>query len=323
MSGHVGPGGVSVNSERAASAKREILEIERLDREKVEKPIREAIEREGSKLARAAGAVQQESLRYELQCEKYRLTHESSPDWSCTAKKYDGRFHSAAEVTNGIQKAYEHFKSRTDDGDCQLTKDFLMNNFNDCDTSDPSVWESAYQYVISRLSEISHRYDAPPEPVAEPEPEGEFAAHDNLLKSLYDELAAVPPSDSRRRSAIEAKILREEVRRETVGNSEFRNVMLEIASDSGLIVQTSVAEKFLVWLQSPAAREFRPLMKSDYRSGIRQAFSVFTGMDDRYLTAEEKQRAANRRDWAAASSEDVKKAVGYTASYGYDSGRRV
>jgi hypothetical protein len=198
------------------------------------------------------------------------------------------------------------------DPNAQMLVKFVANHAaKQVDISDSGVWLSAWEFIVAKWEEFEKSLEPAPVPVAEPEPEGEFAQHEKLLARLRKELSEIPVGDTRQREKIERRIHREEIRRELLGDENYRAVMQEIVDASGLQIPESVSLKFREWLASPINRK----RFSESKEDTRISFSEFVG-NDCFLSEAEKAEIQRRRNNEAVSSDAVVRAVGKVNSYG-------
>lgn len=154
------------------------------------------------------------------------------------------------------------------------------------------------------------RQPIPVAPVLEKPASGPYAGQDALIASLEAQLDATPVGDTRTRSRIDNRLHLEMVKRETLGNDTTREILGEIATQSGLTIPSSLQLSFINFLGSPVAKR---RFGSD-KSSIRRAFCEFTG-NDSFLSPDEHAQIATDRANDACSSDAVKSAVGFRASY--------
>ncbi len=278
------------------------------------KPMNDKIAAATREAALSAGKLAAAELTSELQNERYRLTHESSPDF--VAPQYDGRFKSAKEITDAITASWEHFKSRTDDTDCSLVYAFLQQNFNTADTTRPETFELAYQFCLSKLRAVEARYAAPePEVIASEPP---IAPEDRITLDIQHQIDALPVGNSREKERLERLLHKHQVSVELILKDSIRDILEEIVEQSGKVLSASHNLQYRQWLASP-------LQKNRYtssREDSRLSFSEYFGCPE-ILTQVELDEVSRRKRVGALTSSQVKEITGATNTYGFDIGRRV
>jgi len=299
----------SMSGERTARLRNERLEFANQERERIEGPIKKAI----TANAKLEQEVRELEFDVSLKDLKYRLTHELSPEFQ--AELYDGRFQSSGEVSTAIKSTFDSWKATVQDSDAEMTRLFLSaNDATMFDVTKVSTWEAGLQYIAKRCNDLKTQFFPPPEQTPAP---AELPARDkylnDVLADLNRQLAECPVNNTRLRDELTRKIYHAEYRQELFGDEGWVETMQEIAEDANKTIPESTSVAYKKWLfGSPQAAEFRKhLSKTEYRNTIRQSFAVFCN-DDSFFDAQDKEIAQVNKSWAAASSEDLKRAFGYS-----------
>lgn len=156
-----------------------------------------------------------------------------------------------------------------------------------------------------------------PLPIAAPAPAaaapaGRFALHDKVLADLERQLAELPIGNSRERERLERLHHKEQVTRELLAADSVREVLGEIATQSGLVIPSTLALQFANFLGSPIAKG----RFGKDKTSVRLAFAEFTGQGDTFLTDDEKSLVGTYRAVENMSADDIVKQVGMRRDYG-------
>jgi uncharacterized protein YqeY len=297
------------------------LERENDDRERQERleaPVKEAIEKLTREASQTAGKIAAVEMQTEWQRVRRELTSAPSPEWVATVQDYDGRFKTADEVTNAIDAAFKSFSAKTADDDVKLTYEFLSHNWQHADTSRESIWESAYQYAIGKLDAVKAKYA--PEPVAPAAPKVELTPTERRRKELTEKRDSAKPGSDAYLKADHALMVFDG-KSETLGEENYTNALQRICTESGLKISESVNQGFHTWLYGPLGRPFQADLSrpETYEFAVRRAFATYTGVftgPGAFLTEDELTEIARLRGNDQASSADVLRTVGRSRSYG-------
>ena len=310
MAGHVGNHTATTNSSRL----NERIEWEKNFNKEQEAKRIAPIKKLEAELARNAGKIEAENLRFELQQLRYRLTHEPSQDFQ--APTYDGRFNSATEVEQAIKSAAASFAAKHPE-DVTLVTQFLRQQPVDVliDASREDVWELALKYIKAKEQEVTSKYTPAPT-VAEPEV---LTPYQERFAELDRKLEDLKPGTREHNAVTKEKYLWE-LKQETIGGGDegFSLCMKEICDDSvtseypdGLIIPSDVLIKFRTYLSGESGRRYKAGLarKDSYRSTLRRAWSNFTDTSF-WASLEERAEWDRIRRNDSCSADSMKRALG-------------
>jgi len=276
---------MSVNSYRSQQTKIELDEIE-----KEIKAAQAKAKYDSEAPAREAAAQQKEHELRELK-KRLLLDPAESHDFQFTA--YDGRLntYTPAQVTQTIRDTFQKFlEIRMLDEQAQnLVKMFAHIQGSTFDSTRIENWIAAEEYLTRRL----YPAEAPaPIETAVNEPEN--------VKPVNPY-----PMNSRLWEAEERRIYQAELLQETVGDKLFHDTVQEIFYQTPTLhtLTTDTQLKFRAAMSLPVNRKRYTFT----REGIRLFASEYFA-ETSFLTEAERQELAYRRNVAAMTSDDMKRA---------------